>query len=181
VIAVGGLTYAIGGVNADNAFTPAVEVYNAAKDSWTTAAPMPTARPNMAAAVIDGIIYVAGGRSLAGALSTVEAYDPKTNRWNSRASLPMPRDGATAAVIDGELFCLGGTNNDKFVSNVVIYSPKANTWAAITSVSTEREGFVAIQVGRAIYTIGGSSGLESPAAVAAVDTLIPSACLIQRN
>ncbi len=54
-----------------------VDVYDPAKDTWTTAASIPTPRSNMACAVVDGRIYAIGGSGGEGTLlSTVEEYDP---------------------------------------------------------------------------------------------------------
>src|SRR5207253_2843974 len=56
--------------------------------TWTALAPMPTARQEVAAAALDGRIFVIGGLG-AGAepVATVEVYDPGTDRWEARAPL----------------------------------------------------------------------------------------------
>src|ERR1700687_666723 len=44
--------------------------------SWTTKAPLPTARYAPAASVVRGILYVVGGDNAGNPLKVVEAYDP---------------------------------------------------------------------------------------------------------
>ena len=57
------------------------EIYDAAANSWSTGAPMPTARFAGASAVVNNILYAIGGANASGsiAMSVVEAYDPVTN------------------------------------------------------------------------------------------------------
>ena len=63
---------------------------------WMTGASAPTARTEVAVAVLDGLIYVVGGFEQPGswifrqssASTKVEVYDPATNRWSSRPDLP---------------------------------------------------------------------------------------------
>ena len=77
--------------------------------TWTTLAPMPTARQEVAAAALDGRVFVIGGfGENADPVAVVEAYDPATDRWETRAPLPAPTHHAAAAVVGGRLFVVGG-------------------------------------------------------------------------
>jgi N-acetylneuraminic acid mutarotase len=88
-----------------------LDVYNPATNVWTTKASMPTARWGAAGGVIDGKLYVAGGRGTdPSALTTMEMYDPATNTWGVRAKMLTARYGAGAAVVGGVLHVLGGTS-----------------------------------------------------------------------
>jgi hypothetical protein len=54
-----------------------VYVYDPATDMWTTAAaPLPTARAGLTAAIVDGRIYAIGGQQGSVKVHTVEEYDP---------------------------------------------------------------------------------------------------------
>jgi N-acetylneuraminic acid mutarotase len=87
-----------------------LDVYDPATNVWTTKASMPTARWGAAGGVIDGMLYVAGGRGTdPSARSTMEVYDPATNTWGARAKMLTPREGTGAAVVGGVLHVLGGT------------------------------------------------------------------------
>ena len=74
---------------------------------WVARAPMPTARSGGAKAVIDGKIYVAGGRPPGG--SAFEVYDPATDKWEKLPDLPIAVHGLKgSAVIGGRIFLPGG-------------------------------------------------------------------------
>src|SRR5437899_10589569 len=55
--------------------------------TWTTKAPMPTARWGLAAGVVNGILYAIGGGGTSGFSdpTVVEAYDLATNTWTTKA------------------------------------------------------------------------------------------------
>src|SRR2546422_11161880 len=70
---------------------------------------MPTARQEVAAAALEGRIFVIGGFGAnAEAVATVEGYDPVTDRWEVRMPLPAPTHHLAAAVAGGRLFVAGG-------------------------------------------------------------------------
>ena len=65
---------------------------------WTTGAPMPTARSEIAGAILDGKIYIIGGFDGSGrSITTTEVYDPMANEWTTAAPLPQPLDHTAAA------------------------------------------------------------------------------------
>jgi len=67
----------VGGAN-KIAFT-VNEAYDPATDSWQKKASMPTGREHLASSVVNGMMYVIGGRvmTLSSNLDTKEVYDPK--------------------------------------------------------------------------------------------------------
>jgi N-acetylneuraminic acid mutarotase len=91
------------------------EIYDIASDTWSTGAPMPTARSGLVAAALDGKIHVLGGEGwvddFGGVFRTHEVYDPKTNSWSRGARMPTPRHGFAKAVVDGKLYAVSGVNN----------------------------------------------------------------------
>ena len=74
---INGSIYAIGGLNASSGFTglATVEAYDPGSNTWTTQAPLQTARWGLAVAPLGGTLYAVGGNSN-GALATIEAYQP---------------------------------------------------------------------------------------------------------
>src|SRR5437667_37308 len=86
--------------------------------SWTTKAPMPTARCGAAGAAVGGLLYVVGGNGSA----TVEAYDPATDTWTTKAPMSTGRGalGNGAAAVNGILYVLGGDNGGR-LSTVEAY------------------------------------------------------------
>src|SRR3989475_11529696 len=77
--------------------------------TWTPLAPMPTARQEVAAAALEGRIFVIGGFGAnAEAVATVEVYDPVTDRWEVRMPLPAPTHHLAAAVAGRRPFVARG-------------------------------------------------------------------------
>ena len=69
--------------------------------SWSTKAPMPTARGMVGVGSALGKVYAIGGYVGGQArLGTVEEYDPMANSWSARASIPTPRAGLGVAVLE---------------------------------------------------------------------------------
>src|SRR5213596_1070724 len=79
--------------------TSAVEEYDPATNSWRSRAPLPTPRNHATAGVVNGKVYVIGGRvggafvsSGSSNVGVVEEYDPAADLWGStRARMPSAR------------------------------------------------------------------------------------------
>jgi hypothetical protein len=68
---------------------------------------MSTARSDLAAGVINGILYSVGGYD-GGFLNTIEAYDSTTNAWTAKEHLPTARQSLTIGVAGRRLYAAGG-------------------------------------------------------------------------
>jgi N-acetylneuraminic acid mutarotase len=165
---VDGKIYAIGGSIRKTTMTgggetpsSAVEAYDPATDTWTTKAPMPTARMFLAAGVVNGKIYAIGGAIAAGGstLSTVEEYDPLTDTWTTKASMQTRRATPSgASVVNGIIYVIGGVSGSTAFSTVEAYDPATDTWTERTSMPTARTFLATSAVNGKIYAIGGSLG-----------------------
>ena len=122
---------------------------------WQDLAPMPTARQELASAVLNGKIYVIAGFDSGGAsTSTVEVYNPATNSWASAQSIPIANNHGNAAVAAGKLYTFGGVSNAAFV-----YDPALNTWSPVASMNFQHGGTAAVGViNNKIYVAGGTGG-----------------------
>ena len=77
--AVGGMLYAMGGIDPDNDYSKAVNTnyqYDPCGDRWTQVLSMPTKRWDAASAVVNGKIYVMGGGNSDGTQNVNEVYTP---------------------------------------------------------------------------------------------------------
>ncbi|GAB6066852.1 kelch repeat-containing protein [Methylothermus subterraneus] len=161
---------------------------------WQQAAAAPTARTEVAAAVLGDKIYVIGGFSplrLGNLLrlsvsDAVEVYDPAKDRWRPAAPLPKPLHHAAAASVGGRLFVLGGfapslTSIWNPVDTVFEYLPAENRWLARRPMPTPRGALAAAVLDGKIFAIGGYDGQRSVAVVEVydpdVDTWQPVASL----
>ncbi len=81
----------IGGTLPDGSISNANEVYNPSKDSWSTAAPIPTPVGLYASAVVDNKIYVEGGGKNGPAIIDLnQIYDPQTNNVDPWSTATFP-------------------------------------------------------------------------------------------
>jgi N-acetylneuraminic acid mutarotase len=137
------------------------EAYDTVSNIWITKAPMLTARHHAASAVVNGKLYVIGGR-VEGISPTVnvdvnEVYDPEKNTWTSLASTPSKRSGiAAAANFDmNSIFVFGGEEPSKTFNNNERYDIKTNRWFVAIPMPTARHGLGAASVDDRIYVLGG--------------------------
>ena len=106
------LRYGGEGPNGCGGVIPTVEAYDPLTDTWTTKAPMPTARYTLGVGVVDGIIYAIGGANGTAASTYVEAYDPVTNSWTTKTSMPTARNALVIGVVNGKIYAIGGNADD---------------------------------------------------------------------
>ena len=143
---------------AGGAAGPILQVYDPATDSWSTRAPMSVYRHHTAGGVIDGKLYVVGGRDSSQAPTALEVYNPQTNSWTRLANMPTGRGGHTAGVVNGELFVFGGEGGGVH-PEVEVYNPASNSWRRVEpDMPFPRHGIWASVIGNKIYIAGG--GLE---------------------
>jgi N-acetylneuraminic acid mutarotase len=116
---------------------------------------MPTARSEMPAVAIDGVIYVPGGF---GGLSRLEAYDVEGDVWTRLADMPQGRHHLMAAAHEGRLYVFGGASS--LISwaptdTVWVYDPDRDDWQMLSPLPEARHSGAAISLGGYIYIVGG--------------------------
>jgi len=169
---VGGKLYAIGGYDDDDddgRRHASVEAFDPQTGVWTEVAPMPEgARDELAAAVLDGKIYVIGGGVLRGeSIDSVEVYDPATNAWAPAQPMGTARQSHAAATLDGKIYVAGGEDDHGARFNSVeVFDPHTNTWAAVAPMSVPRAMFSLTAVHGKLYAVGGTSNGTTFAATA---------------
>jgi N-acetylneuraminic acid mutarotase len=132
-----------------------------APGTWTVAAPLPTARQEVAVAVLGGHVYVIGGLGeTAEPLNTVESYDPAADRWRRHAPLPVAVHHPAAAAVGGRLFVVGGFSGGRIrwtAENALYeYDAQRDAWTARAPMPTPRGALaVAVLDGR-LHAVGGS-------------------------
>jgi N-acetylneuraminic acid mutarotase len=103
---------------------------------------MPTKRAGGAAAVIDGKIYVAGGRPPGGADFAV--YDPVSDQWTALPNMPTQRNHMAAGALSGKVYVFGGRFGggvgSEMTDIVEAYDPATGTWSRMPSMPSKRAG-----------------------------------------
>lgn len=149
--------------------TARVDIYDVATGTWSRGIDAPTARNSAASAVIDGRIYVVGGRqyleqedgSAANVnLATLEVFDPATGLWSVRAPMPQAAGGHGAAAFDGKLYVIGGEQwvPEKAVfAESWVYDPATDEWDSLPDLSIPRHGVAAAVIEGRLFAIGGAT------------------------
>lgn len=158
--AVDGTVYIIGGQPTSSGggpFLQDVYAYDPASDTWSQRADMPTWRGGQAAAVVDGKIYVAGGRPPHG--HDFAVYDPAADAWTVLPEMPTARNHFALLAHDGLLYAIGGRFGAGFASEVTdiveIYNPQTESWSTGTPMPTPRSGHNAIVANGCLHVLGG--------------------------
>ena len=168
---VNGKIYVIGGLETfenglGNRVTGRNEMYDPATNTWTARSPMPTSRNHAYSGVVNGKIYVIGGRIAAGNIGlvtnidVVEEYDPATNLWGVvKQRMPTPRSGGGAATYNGRIYVSGGEITNRQLSAAYkaleAYDPVNDTWDILPSMPSARHGDAAGFIGNRLHLVSG--------------------------
>ncbi len=139
---------------------------SAAAASWLRETDAPFARLEMAVAVHDGRVWLAGGLSPFGeALTDVEILDPTTGEWSDGPSLPASVHHA-ALVSDGDrLLLIGGYLGSAFnrpTDIVLALADGDDAWQPGPSLPEPRAaGAAAWDGARVVYAGGVGDGIEA--------------------
>ncbi len=133
--------------------------------TWTTRAPMPTARKEISNATVslDNKIYVVGGIASNGTISNVlEIYNPVSDTWATGAPLPIAVWRSYASALNGKLYVFGGyTSTSGFPFNpihrVFEYDPTADSWEEKQHMLTSAGTGVAVAADDKIHILGGAT------------------------
>jgi N-acetylneuraminic acid mutarotase len=160
------------------------EVFDSTTKRWSARADAPTARNSAASAVIDGKIYVVGGRNFVrnadGATQQVnvpnlEVYDPQIDRWQTRSPMPQAQGGLAATALNGKLYVFGGEQwvpEQKVFAESWVYDPKIDRWTSLPPLPTPRHGLGAATIGNRIFVFGGGTKTGGNAATTIHEVLV---------
>ncbi len=139
--------------------------------TWTTGAPLPTARSEDSVAAIGNTIYVIGGYAAAGANPAsldstgrvdvdqplVQAFDVQTGRWTNRAPLPRGLNHVGVAALGGKVYAFGGftQQNRGPVAEANVYDPATNAWTALPPLPAALGSISVVAFDGKLHLIGG--------------------------
>ncbi|GIW42706.1 MAG: hypothetical protein KatS3mg076_3283 [Candidatus Binatia bacterium] len=162
VAVAGGRIHSIGGT-AEVLSSTVHQIYDPTGGTWSTGAPLPRGRNHLGAAVLDGKIYVVGGRFDGGGLlnsNELDRYDPETDTWEVLAPMPTARSGIAVASVEGKLVVLGGEVDPEsprgVFGEVELYDPETGRWTSLDPMPVPRHGIGAASVGGLVYVPGGA-------------------------
>jgi len=176
--AVDGRIYVIGGrvggtasaaTYQEHRDTSRVDIFDPATGKWSRGTDAPTARNSAASAVIDGRIYVVGGRQYLAQpngkavnvnVASLEVFDPMTGLWSVMAPMPQAAGGLAAAAVDGKLYVVGGEQwapTKKVFAEGWVYDPAADKWDAMPDLNVPRHGLAAAAIEGRFFALGGAT------------------------
>jgi len=143
-----------------------VEEYDPATNTWRQRSAMPTPRNHATAGLVNGKIYVIGGRvgaagmTAASNTNVVEEYDPGSGAWGGvRARMPTARSAMASGVYGGRIYVTGGEFQDSQMMATFraleAYDPASNTWLILPSMPVARHGLAGAVVGNRLHMVSG--------------------------
>jgi N-acetylneuraminic acid mutarotase len=188
---VGGKIYVIGGATTMDgdkapfftAFGPAKvlatnDVYDPATNKWESRNPMSVPRNHAFSGVVNGKIYVIGGRTGHGFIlsatntDVVEAYDPASNAWSMpKERMPTARSGGASGTDGRIIYVAGGeVTTTELVGAyraLEAYNPATNSWTTLPSMPMPRHGVAGAVIGNRFHLVSGM--IQSAGAMAFLD------------
>ena len=129
--------------------------------AWRALRAVPTARQQVATAVVSGTIWVAGGLNGEEVSRKVEGYDAAINTWKEGPPLPVALHHATAVSYEDELVVIGGWSpRDGDLSAVTsdrVYVLRDSKWTRLPSLKRPRTAAAAAVVGDKLVVAGGQA------------------------
>lgn len=131
--------------------------------TWEVQGTRSSDRYRTAGAVIDGILYIVGGRTdccpwdpvPSAPVGTLESFNLSTGEWATLSPMPTPRHDFAVGVVDGILYAVGGHDGSDMVGTVEAYDPVTDTWTPRAPMPTPRLALGVGVVGGVLYAIGG--------------------------
>ena len=174
-VAYRGRVYVLGGYSSPTGLSQEVATlyrYNPERDRWHRLPSAPTARGALAAGVIKGRLYAAGGAAAGRALTTLEIYDFERRRWRAGPDMATAREHLAGAVARGRFYALAGRSGGTNFAVAEAYDPRARRWRAVPAMRKERGGIGAATVrGGRIVVAGGE---ETAGTIREVELYNPS-------
>jgi len=176
---VNGKIYVIGGATTMEgskdpfftAFGPAKvlgtnDVYDPATNKWESRNPMSVPRNHAFGGVVNGRIYVIGGRTgqafILSATNTdvVEEYNPAANTWSiPMERMPTARSGGASGTDGRRIYVAGGeVTTTELVGAyraVEAFDPATNSWMTLPSMPMPRHGVAGGVIGSRFHLVSG--------------------------
>jgi hypothetical protein len=147
-----GVIYVVGGYTEETGapFTT-VEIYDPAKNSWSSGPPLPVATRGAAGAYVAGKVYIFGGFT-GDAGAVVQVFDVAKGVWTV-----TPFDAAawesSATVLNGTIYLAGGDSGHEL--QLVEVDPATLAVTPKADMPIERKAFEVLAANGQLYAIGG--------------------------
>ncbi|KAJ4338371.1 hypothetical protein N0V95_008069 [Ascochyta clinopodiicola] len=181
IILAGGMTDLELFENGTQTSVAVVSIFDTALKRWLDLPPeakyLPEARDHAGAAVVDGKMYVLGGRTqgqenVKDTVFVLDLCDLKSGWKVSKAKMPTPRGGVAAGTVGKKVYVFGGEGDKSTKTGVFdqveVYDTVKDRWESVGKMRIPRHGTYAVGVGKRVYVPGGGV-MQSGAPVAEFD------------
>ena len=142
------------------------EVYDPATNKWESRKPMSVPRNHAFGGVVNGKIYVIGGRTGHGFIlsatntDVVEEYNPINDSWSvPKERMPTARSGGASGFDGRRIYVAGGEVTTKDLvgafKSVEAYEPATNSWTTLPSMPMPRHGVAGAVIGNRFHLVSG--------------------------
>jgi N-acetylneuraminic acid mutarotase len=142
------------------------DVYDPATNTWESRNPMSVPRNHAFSGVVNGKIYVIGGRTGHGFIlsatntDVVEEYNPASNMWSiPKERMPTARSGGASGTDGRRIYVAGGeVTTTELVGAfraVEAYDPATNSWMTLPSMPMPRHGVAGAVIGNRFHLVSG--------------------------
>jgi N-acetylneuraminic acid mutarotase len=131
-------------------------------NSWKIHRPIEFPRYGASACVLDGKIYVVGGK-IKGTneyVKKTEIYDPIKRDWIEGPSPNIPRAKFAMVTFGGKIYIFGGESERGIVKEVEVFDPQKNRWEIVGKMPNPRKGLSAVVFGNKIHILCGEDERE---------------------
>ncbi len=129
---------------------------------WYELEPMISPRKQLAAAELDGRLYVCGGWDGSQYLRGVEFYEPGPKSWMQSSLMQVARGSFGLTAMNGELWAAGGYDGQRHLASVERFNASSHTWSAAAPLITARSGLRMVHFSNStsssLFAIGGFDG-----------------------
>jgi len=125
---------------------------------WTSATQMEEGRAQLGAVAIGDLIYVAGGTSLTGPVTSFDSFDPIGEDWRPLPPMPEGLQHFGMAAIGKSVIVAGGYSTahpDSPGSHAWIFDVQSAQWRRIADLPAPRAGLALVAVNDTVYAVGG--------------------------
>jgi hypothetical protein len=167
---VGGMLYAVGGLDVEEECLASVECYDPILDTWSVAPALPRSRSHHSVCAVGDSLYILGG--VLGVVgnedlfedlfetTSVLKFDTCTQAWSEVAPMPKPRSVIGTCALGSNIYVIGGCESDEAVSTTYCYNTVTNVWSTLPNMPEAKMAHSVCVVSGLVYAIGGQTGMH---------------------
>lgn len=127
--------------------------------AWEVAPPMKERRGWPAVTMLEGRLYVCGGRDeQREPLNSAETLRSNSFSWDLLPPMALQRAGAAAAAAGAKVYVVGGAFGPQMLNSMERFDPAVQSWEEMPAMSTRRAYVCAAALAEKLYIFGGSDG-----------------------